>query len=92
MSNKYFSGRKGNYLFCDICGKPCYAYEAVKLKPETGRGGLIVCPDDADTIDYGLIPYAPVPEKPVDWTRINHQNTINGASVIDYDTTTALGT
>lgn len=86
MSNKYFSGRQGRYIFCDICAQPCYAFEAVKLSDKTGRGGLIVCPQDADKIDFGLIPFTPTTEKAVPWTRINHQNVENGAEPYDIET------
>lgn len=92
MSKYYFSGRLGRYIYCDICGQPCYANEAVRLKQETGRGGLIVCPKDADHTDPGLIPYTVTTEKPVPWTRINHTTTTNGTAVIDYETSTSLGT
>lgn len=91
MSNKYFSGRRGHYIFCDICGQACYTYEAIKLKPETGRGGLLVCPNDVDKIDFGLIPYTLPNERPVKEARTNHTDTSNGSSVIDYETTTDLG-
>jgi hypothetical protein len=85
MSNKFFSGRKGRYIFCDICGQACYVFEAVRLKHESGRPGLIVCPNDADTIDYSLIPYVVNTEKPLEWTRMNHQNITNGAEPYDIE-------
>lgn len=91
MSNKYFSGRKGRYIFCDMCGQAVYAHEARRLSSETGRGGLIVCPNDADAIDYGLIPYIVTTEQPLEWTRINHRNISNGTDILDYETTTGLG-
>lgn len=91
MSNKYFSGRLDRYIFCDICGQATYMFEAVKLKQETGRGGLIVCPNDADKIDFGLIPYSIKEERPVKWTRINHTNTSNGTDPVDVETSTELG-
>jgi len=91
MSNKYFSGKLGRYVFCDICGQAVYADQATKLKAETGRGGLIVCRFDIDVIDHGLIPYVPTTEQPVKWARINHTNTTNGTAVLDYETTTGLG-
>ena len=83
MSNKYFSSRKGQYLFCDICGQATYIFEAVKLDTKTGRGGLIVCPNDVDKIDFGLIPYKVTEEQRVDVVRINHQNVTNGAEPYD---------
>lgn len=91
MSNKYFAGNKGRYIFCDICGQACYAFEAVRLDQYTGRPGLMVCPNDADAVDPGLIAYKVPAEKPVEWTRINHQNQTNGTAVINYETSTALG-
>lgn len=86
MSNKYFSGRKGHYIFCDICGQACYDWQVVRLDANTGRGGLLVCPNDADSIDHGLIPYTPTTERPVRWTRINHQSVINGSEPYDIET------
>lgn len=59
--------------------------EAVKLQANTGRGGLIVCPDDADNIDFGLMPFTPTAEKPIDWTRINHTDVSNGAEPYDVE-------
>jgi len=91
MTNKYFSGRKGHYIFCDICGQACYEWEATKLKQESGRPGLLVCPNDRDLTDYGLIPYNPTTEKPVRESRINHQNVTNGTAVLDIENTTELG-
>lgn len=91
MSNKYFSGRKGHYIFCDICGQACYDWEATKLSALTGRPGLLVCPKDADNIDYGLIPYTPNTEKPVGFARIIHQDTANGTPPVDIENSTELG-
>lgn len=91
MSNKYFSGNKGRYIFCDVCGQACYAFEATKLKTETGKGGLIVCPNDVDKIDFGLIPFTVPTEKKVDWTRINHTNVTNGTAPLNLETATSLG-
>lgn len=91
MSNKYFAGNKGRYVFCDICGQACYAFEANRLTLETGRPGLIVCPNDDDCADPGLIAYTVPAEKPVQWTRINHQNIDNGTAPLNYETSTELG-
>lgn len=87
----YFSGKEGRYLFCDICGQPCYVSKSTKLEPATGRGGLIVCPNDADKIDPGLIPYNIDVEKPVKFVRINHQNVTNSTEPLDVETATSLG-
>lgn len=91
MSNKYFSGRKGQYIYCDICGQAAYIWEVTRLSLETGRGGLLVCPNDADKIDYGLIPYRIPPEKRVQYSRVNHTNLTNGTDVLNYETSTELG-
>ena len=91
MSNKYFRGDKAQYIFCDICGQACYAFEATKLTTATGRPGLIVCPNDVDQIDPGLLAYTVPAEKPVPFTRVNHSNVNNGAAVINYETSTELG-
>lgn len=91
MSNKYFSGRHGHYIFCDICGQACYTVNAIKLQSQTGRGGLIVCPDDADSIDPGLIPYSLPTEKGVKWARVNHTDVSNGAPPEDIEASTDLG-
>ena len=91
MSNKYFAGNKGQYVFCDICGQACYAFEAKRLTTETGRPGLIVCPNDRDAIDPGLIAYTIPAEKAVPWTRINHTDVSNGTAPLDYESTTSLG-
>lgn len=91
MSNKYFTGRKGHYIFCDICGQATYDYEVTRLSSQTGRGGLLVCPRDADVIDHGLIPYAVPVEQSVRLVRINHTNITNGEAPIDYDNTNELG-
>lgn len=92
MSRKKFQANKGQYIFCDICGQACYAWEATRLGVASGRPGLLVCPKDADVTDFGLVPYAPVKEQPIKWTRINHTNVANGAAPIDIKTTTKLGT
>lgn len=91
MSNKYFAGNKGHYIFCDICGQPVYSVDAVRLSAATGRPGLLVCPSDADGIDYGLIPRIVNTEKSVKWSRPGDTDVTNGASIINYDDSTELG-
>lgn len=91
MSIKYFSGNKGHYIFCDICGQACYDWEVTRLSSATGRPGLLVCPNDVDGTDYGLIPYSLPTDKSVRWARINHTDIENVNNPIDYDTTTELG-
>lgn len=86
MSNKYFSGRKGHYIYCDICGQACYTFEVTRLKEESGRPGLLVCPNDADTVDYGTIPYIVSTERSPRVSRINHTNVTNGAEPYDIET------
>lgn len=73
------------YVFCDICGKRCLNTETTKLSAYTGRGGLIVCKEDADEIDYGLIPYNPRSGRITSFARINHTDTTNGAEVYDFE-------
>lgn len=89
--SKYFSGKKGQYIYCDICGQPCYAFEAKLLSAETGRGGLLVCPNDRDKIDFGLMDYTIPVERHIPVSRINHQNVTNGSEPIDVETSTELG-
>lgn len=78
--------RHEGYIYCDICGQPCYISEATKLSQYTGRPGLLVCPRDADKIDFGLIPYTPTTEKSPKWVKVNHQNVTNGAEPYDIET------
>lgn len=89
--NRYFTGAEGPYIYCEICGQPCYLRETVKLSPFTGRGGLVVCKDDADRIDPGLIPYMLTEEKKVPFSRPNHTNITNSSAPIDAETSTDLG-
>lgn len=90
--SKFSPGKVGDWvMFCDICGQKWYASEMTKLDTDTGRGGLIVCPFDADKVDYGLIPYVPEVERPIPYTRINHTSTTNHSSVVDPETSTDLG-
>lgn len=87
------SYRLGDWMaFCDICGQKYYASEMTKLANNTGRGGLIVCKHDVDSIDYGLSPYRIAVEHGISWARLGDTNTTNGAAVIDYETSTSLGT
>lgn len=76
-------------IYCDICGQQCWYSEATLLDVHTGRGGLLVCPKDADPIDYGLVPYVIPPEQPVTETRTSEfmKNTgIVGTTPFDYST------
>lgn len=64
------SARPGDWvIYCDICGLKCWAQSSIELDKYTGRGGCRVCPDCADPIDYGLVPYKIRPEKPVPFVR-----------------------
>lgn len=93
MADRFSPGRIGDWVvFCDICGQKCYASETSKLSSLTGRGGLIVCPNDVDRIDPGLIPYKAPTERNVPWTRVAHTNVTNAVSPIDVETSTQLGT
>lgn len=87
MSDRFNSGHLGDWVtFCDICGQKCYASEATRLNQNTGRGELIVCRHDIDTIDYGTIPYAPRRERLVDWVRPGDTDTNNSAPIVDLET------
>lgn len=71
-TNKYNSDHLNDWIiYCDICGKPTWYSQSVLLKAETGRGGLLVCMQDADPIDYGLVPYNIPAESMPTTTRIN---------------------
>lgn len=76
------------YAFCDICGQRYFASEMTKLSEYTGKGGLIVCPNDVDEIDYGLVPYTIPTEKNIPWSRPNHTSQIDGAPIPDLETNT----
>jgi hypothetical protein len=76
------------FAFCDICGKRCYASTMIKLAPETGRGGLLVCQEDSDRIDNGIIPFVPRKEVNVPFTRINHTDVTNSAAIVNTETMT----
>ena len=73
------------YIYCDICGQRWLASETTELTLYTGRGGLIVCPNDVDKIDYGLVPYKPRTEENVPWTRINHTNTTDSSPKLNQE-------
>lgn len=72
-SNKTNKLKLDDYvIYCHICGRPCKWSEATTLDVYTGRGGLIVCPQDLDAIDYGTVPYNVSEKEIVKETRINH--------------------
>lgn len=52
-------------IYCAICGSKTWASDSFILDNYTGRGGLRVCPDCNDPIDYGLVPYKIPAEQPV---------------------------
>lgn len=83
--------REGDWFtYCDICGQKYYASETTKLSTYTGRGSLIVCHHDADTIDPGLLPFRPPIEKSLPWVRINHTDTTDGSPLVDPETMTLI--
>lgn len=57
------------YAFCDICGKRCFASEMTRLTQYTGKEGMLVCSNDVDKIDFGLVPYKTSQTRPVPFTR-----------------------
>lgn len=71
--NRYSKNHAQDWIiYCDLCAAPCWYSESTLLDVYTGRGGLLVCPRDADPIDYGLVPYTIPPEQGVTTTRINN--------------------
>lgn len=69
MTDKFDGYRHGNWTFnCQICGQKAWASESRKLNVYTGRGGLRVCLECADPIDYGTVPYKIPAERPVQWS------------------------
>lgn len=70
MRDRFQGGRLGDYVIdCDICGQRCWYSESSVLGIYTGRGGLLVCPECKDPIDYGIVPYYVIPERPITNTR-----------------------
>jgi hypothetical protein len=66
LKDKFTPGRLGDFVyFCQQCGTKCWASETVKLGTYTGHGGLRVCSECVDVIDYGIVPYKIPAEKPV---------------------------
>jgi hypothetical protein len=78
------------YIFCDICGQRTLASQSSRLSTYTGRGELIVCRHDVDTIDQGLTPFRPLIEKNIPYTRINHTDTSESVPSVDLETMTTL--
>lgn len=72
-------------VYCDICGQRYPASKTVTLPTNTGRGGLVVCRHDADSIDFGLIPYTVRKEQTVPFIRSNHTNTTLGSPLVDLE-------
>lgn len=71
-TNKFTNSKLSDYIIhCDICGKPTWYSDSIILDSNTGKGGLLVCPDDNDKIDYGLVPYEIPTESQVETTRID---------------------
>lgn len=63
------------YLYCDQCSQPCWESLSTKLDNDTGKDGLVVCPNCIDATDYGLIPFVVRPEDSIPVVRINQTNT-----------------
>ena len=77
----------GDYqIYCDQCGQVCWASRSRILAVETGKGGLRVCPNCNDKIDYGLVPYVIRPEAPIPDSRINQRDTTTGSNIPDFTT------
>lgn len=68
MTDKFTPARHGDSTFnCMICGQKAWTSEAITLDIYTGRGGLKVCRECNDPIDYGIVPYKVPAEKSVPW-------------------------
>jgi len=76
------------FIFCDICGRRCYASETYKLAQYSGRGELRVCKEDYDKTDYGTVPYKIPTEKNIPWTRLNNLDTTDSLPIVDPETMT----
>lgn len=76
------------YVYCDVCGQRFYASDTTKLSTYTGRGGLVVCHNDIDKIDSGLVPFKPRKESSLPWSRSGFTDTDNGAPIVDTETMT----
>lgn len=89
MSKNNYTDRKklGDYPYCcQICSAKAWYSETTKLAPDTGKGGLRVCPDCVSITDYGIVPYTIRPEKSV--TDVNNPltSTYNARPPIDTNT------
>ena len=79
--------RVGDYqIYCDQCGMCCWATASTNLSKETGKGGLRVCPNCVDSVDYGLIPYKVKAEAPIPDSRINQRDVTTGRAAVDLST------
>lgn len=66
MKDRFSPARIGDWVMnCQICKKKLYASESFLLDTYTGKGGLRVCSDCNDPIDYGLVPYKIPAEQPI---------------------------
>ncbi len=81
--DKYSPARKWDFTFnCMICGNKCFASESHLLDTYTGRGGLRVCSECNDPIDYGIVPYKIPAEKSTSWSA----DAMNSANPDDIET------
>lgn len=87
MKNNYTTRmKKGDYIIdCDICGAECWASQSTLLPPDTGKGGLIVCPADVDKTHWGSQPYKVLAEKPVPVVRYD-ETTFADVAEINFNT------
>lgn len=88
MTNKFNPARLGDWLVgCMMCGNRCWASESKVLSTYTGRGGLRVCPECLDPVDYGLVPYKIRAERSVPFS----SDTTNTADPSSITTTYPVG-
>jgi hypothetical protein len=78
INDRFSPNRLGDWvIFCDICGAKCFASESYVLEPETGKGGLTVCPSHRDKIAGCFIPYTVNAEKPVPFVKGSFPPVVN---------------
>lgn len=80
-------------VYCHICGLPCWGSEATKLGKYTGAEGAIVCPNDRDSVNYGLIGYKVPAEKSVPFVADSiNSGTDPGEEIAPFDFSTSYPT
>src|ERR1700733_2002114 len=94
MVYKFIEGyRLGDWtIYCMTCGSKTWASDSQVLSNETGRGGLRVCPDCVDVIDYGIVPYKIPAEQPIPYASYLLPTPIDPFPSFPYETFNPLST